>query len=605
MPLSLERINKGYRAALDRGVDKYAADKRRIELQAQFAIEQGKDPQKVQQRLNDLTTRLSVDKGRAPKSKLQAAGETVTAGLVGTAEGLQRGVQNVELLARDIFGDEEKTAARREEIQRQRQQLEGTPLGQLAAESPKARIAGQVVGQLATDVAAGAVPAGKAAGAVGKGIAKVAPRLAARGGMVAQGAAQGAGIGALQDPGEELGPEATSPWGSRLRQAAVSGAVAGGIGAGLAGAGSAVRGASRAVLGPNKNLPGVTVGEITGNKAIQGVEDALSRLPVVGMRKAAEKSKMNISSKINDLKATISTQADDLPGMQARAFNELAENVKTPVNTNKVRKSLMSLSDKYAKDATPGSEAISREIAKISSKIPQGKDSFANMHSLRAKLDDTLFKESGDLASTKFAKNAGMEIRKIIENELKTTAGKAGRAKDYAAAKMMTQELKAYQEVDDLLRASVPEEGALDVRSFIKNLDKVVSKVEKGQKFSAPMARESFKDTFKGLKTLVSNARLGTNQLKNVNKGITIGQGVLTGAAGVIGTSMGLPLQKLLLPVAGGAAGLSRVLSSPTTVKALQKLSKTSVKSKAGKELIEKLTAVLGSQLTNQEELEQ
>lgn len=539
---------------------------------AQDAIAAGADPKAVQTELNNMTTSFQQELFQAkPVSAFQRAGEVVGATAVGLGEGTRKFAQNIELLARDVFGDEQKTAARRAEIKGQREVFEKSNLGQYAAQNPLARKTGQVVGEAVQEL----LPATGASKLVGLGL-KGAGLLK----TVAQGAAGSAAVGAIQDPAKGA---------SRIQNAVFSGIAGGALG---------VLAKGVAVLGRKDGSPvGQTLGEISGSKPIQNLEDALSRIPVIGMRGAAQRSATNIKTRVENLKYALSKDADNVGAQATKAFAMLDDSITQPANIGQVKQSIIKLAETTGKNPVDGSDVVASKLMNMASKLDDNFGNYKALHTLRAELDDTLFKDSGDLANTKFAKSVGAELRDIFETEIQNVAKKSGKFSEYQVAKKLYRESLAVKELDTILQKSYNKDRLLDADTFINATNKAIRAAPEG----SPMKAPGFTTTVKGLTKLIDNADLGVNALKQVNRGASLGGAVGLLAGGGASYALGVAPKTLVATLVGGVYGLSTVLGSPTLSRALQKLANASPQSKKGRELMVNILSVLSAEAGSKE----
>jgi hypothetical protein len=206
----------------------------------------------------------------------------------GQAAGFRNLGRKIDLFVRDIgaslgLASPQSTADRRAEI-KDLQESERD-----AAKNKAIFTAGSLLTEIGTEAATLAGGAG-ALGLVGRGAKALAGDVGA-----------GALAGALQDPGEE---------GSRTQQAAIGGALGGGIGVALRGAGSLVRGSkdatqkaaeiSRQVPKELQSKVPLSVGQLTDRPLINRFEQFSRAVPGVGTGKFFNRQASQLQGAIDD-----------------------------------------------------------------------------------------------------------------------------------------------------------------------------------------------------------------------------------------------------------------------------------------------------------------
>lgn len=568
-PMELEKqatssveFNPMAQEAINQGVSPVWAAKEQYRQQADEAIAQGIDPKWVQDKLDQDTFAIDRQYRKLPKNALDAAGQNITALAVGGANGLVNLGHNVEMTFRNIFGSDDKAELEQRDSAfraQQRQFNNETTLGKFVNESPRAYALGQVAGE--------SLPGMGVSGLAGKAISKIAmsPLMS----NIAQGAGQLAASTPLAKP-SEYSDSALGGITTLAKDVGMNALLGGAIGGGLGLTGKAIG----------------TIGSKLSSDGAKGTADEfLSRFPsILGNRKQIAQQAEQIQSQADNLKNQVLSDPNisDIRAVKNAAWNSVESQIggKTIADAGLSAKMLHdSLSD-LAMGIEKGSASPSA-VKTIVNKIQGFADDLKNAdgsfregvtyNQIRQTMTDDLdnaFKENGQITA---AGQKGLaEAKSVYDGFVTSMAEKFGMKDQYLAAKQLTKEYHAYDDMAEIFTKLHNEtKGTLDPEKYITNVKKYMNKPYSTLNRLDPVVRTRVEDTLSGFKNLIQVQKSAANYSKTGKyKSFFSPAAVVPTALGAFGG-----------PASAGAvyAGLPlfvKMMYSPTGIKFLQGMSK-------------------------------
>lgn len=422
--------------------------------------------------------------------------------------------------------------------------------------NPNLALAADVVGAGALSAATGGLGAQAALGRLAPAIANSSKFLptAAKLGL------EGANMGALQYLGTSDNPNAQS-----LAESAIyGGLLGGGLGAGAAKAGGALKNAANVGLDRLKTMPFLSTAQAAGSKTLQGAEDFLRQIPVLGAplknltNKASEDIANKIASPYGAVSDVFSPEGVQLAKNATKeAFNKTGQYLPEGWQTKTVAKNSLDLlnSGTLQEGVTPDSFNTLDTFKKLLSDPSLNAE---KLRQIRGDIYDTA-KRADPLL-----KRGLLNLRDAATKDYEDLISQKGGAEGLMSLKNANQAKIKESQISEILKAGQAADGSFDAIKFANKFQKLPID-ERARLFGGGNVKE--------LTNAAQYAQLA--KPKPFNPSGTAGSNVLgkfiapsIGGVGYYGSSDDSLLGDASLALAlagGGVRGLSKLAASPRT----------------------------------------
>lgn len=364
---------------------------------------------------------------------------------------------------------------------------------------------------------------------------------------IAGGALVGAGSAAVQDPGQVANP--------LTQRLAVQAPIGAAIGGGISAAGGAIRNAMGGAYSTENALAQTTrdavakskgvqlpVPQITQQATAESLQKGLSNLPMVGTAGSLRKLQSGVANAQNDFMESLAQPFDKSKDLYARVIQAVDKKALEGLGSaaqGTTPKISISNAASAAQDIAQKSKYIGLDtegpIAKWTKTLSNSRVSMQGGMDLLNELDDAV---STAKSASKFGNGPKGDYSKLsamrsaLAADLQAAAEKAGAGTDFAWAKQVSKQEKAYKQVKDIFEKAAV--GGLNPAKFGAKLMKESENLE-------GLLTPDLKHSLKGLNTLYNTAYKALNIKAQPNSNITagiIGGGIASATNPVVGAGV-------------------------------------------------------------------